>query len=614
MKLSILLTGLMLLGIIAGCGTDATPTATPVAGTPPTSTAAPAPTATPVPPTATPMVFHSQILTEHWGKATASIEERTFLSDVIVKARLDSAAADVLTFRAITYLKGTGPDRFAVRAETEGRNTQWDNQDGILFLKRLDGQTENFEFTDTTSWDTWKPGQGPTEYTGDLPEGYTVDSRNPVWLPIEGSGSSSQSRGDVTSRQPSADDNRPVITDYDNGTPKTSAQDAVLGAIRWTNIADSTSGGSGSHTRSANSGASSNQFPAEDIRNCLIGTLGALSNDRDVEAHFGRPPDYRHDFRFEIDSGAPTGTVVDEFDQQSYDRGPQTYTDYWEEGRDSDLFETVRTDDDNDASTGYILTVKTERPLPAGEYYFKHYGYPYIERACNASYENNFADTYVTVTAPPGTVHEAFFDPATTTAGVGYLAGTATTTGVLSPAGFSVRGRAITITGLTWHNGRVVLTLDRFGSWLDGFSFIEQDGTVGLRLAEVDATKDWTARTLTWEVSEQPWESGDELMMRMGPIPLPAVRNLTAERDSAGQVVLSWEVAYTAGVNGYKIWRYRPGRDDGPRIYVSDTLSTDTTFTDANSPVPNLTEYSVQAIDRVYNAGESSESVRIGSQ
>ena len=49
-------------------------------------------------------------------------------------------------------------------------------------------------------------------------------------------------------------------------------------------------------------------------------------------------------------------------------------------------------------------------------------------------------------------------------------------------------------------------------------------------------------------------------------------------------------------------------------IYVSDTLSTDTTYTDANSPVPNLTEYRVQAIDRVYNAGESSESVRVGSQ
>ena len=52
--------------------------------------------------------------------------------------------------------------------------------------------------------------------------------------------------------------------------------------------------------------------------------------------------------------------------------------------------------------------------------------------------------------------------------------------------------------------------------------------------------------------------------MRMGPIPLPAVRNLTAEANSAGEVVLRWEVAYGAGVSGYRIWRHRPGRDEGP--------------------------------------------------
>ena len=90
---------------------------------------------------------------------------------------------------------------------------------------------------------------------------------------------------------------------------------------------------------------------------------------------------------------------------------------------------------------------------------------------------------------------------------------------------------------------------------------------------------------------ERPWEPGDELMMRMGPIPLPGVRNLTAEANSAGEAVLRWEVAYRAGVSGYRIWRHRPGIDEGPRIYVSNTLSTDTTYTDANSPVPTLTEY-----------------------
>ena len=310
--------------------------------------------------------------------------------------------------------------------------------------------------------------------------------------------------------------------------------------------------------------------------------------------------------RFSVDSGAGRGTELFQWDfpidHNTVMSGNQKYNRYELSGSDAHLFNSRVYDDDNDSRNGYTADLITRRPLPVGVYRFTYHPYLYFYEPCGYHDNAEAREMIVTVTAPPGTVHEAFFDLATTTAGVGYLAGSATTTGVLKPVGFSVRGRAITITGLTWRDGRVVLTLDRFGSWLDGFSFIEPDGTVGLRLAEVDSTKDWTARTLTWEVSEQPWESGDELMLRMGPIPLPAVRNLTAEANSAGEVVLRWEVAYRAGVSGYRIWRHRPGRDDGPRIYVSDTLSTDTTYTDANSPVPNLTEYRVQAIDRVYNA------------
>ena len=258
-----------------------------------------------------------------------------------------------------------------------------------------------------------------------------------------------------------------------------------------------------------------------------------------------------------------------------------------------------------------MFTVR--RPLPAGTYEIRRREYPDAYKACEYAPDWAFTDFVVTVTAPAGTVHEAFFDPATTTAGVGFLAGS-TTTGVLEPAGFSMRGRDINITGLEWRNGQVVLSFDRIVQLSDGLSFIETDGTGGLYLSQYDDTEDLRARTATWDVPEQPWEPGDELMLRIGPIPLPGVRNLTAEANSAGEVVLRWEVAYRAGVNGYRIWRHRPGRDEGPRIYLSDTLSTDTTYTDANSPVPNLTEYRVQAIDRVYNAGESSESVRVGSQ
>ena len=261
---------------------------------------------------------------------------------------------------------------------------------------------------------------------------------------------------------------------------------------------------------------------------------------------------------------------------------------------DAHLFASRNIDDDNTPRNGYTYALTPARPLPAGTYSFKYKYYPHHRWTCEFDSPENSVYVDVTVTAPPGTVHEAFFDPATTTAGVGYLAGSATTTGVLEPAGFSMRGRDINLTGLEWREGQVVLSFDRTVQLSDGLSFIETDGTAGLYLSQYDATEDLRARTVTWQVSEQPWESGDELMLRIGPIPLPAVRNLTAERGSDGEVVLSWEVDYTAGVNGYRIWRYLPWRDEAPRVYVADTLSTDTTYTDAYASTSDLAEYSVQ--------------------
>ena len=646
---------LFLMGVVSGIACDTTPASdapTPTLSVPiPTempsgdlAVVEPSPSATPTSvPYIEPKPHILYIDRSHWGKATASIEERIFLSDVVVKARLASAENATLRFNAIQYLKGTGPTRFSVKASTEGRDTQWDNHDAILFLKRLTGETEeteDFKFTDTTSWNVWE-GTGleesmavPIAYTGNLPEGYTVGTRNPVWLPVSTSssasgGESSGASSESYSRSASPKDPDNIITEYSDGEPQTITLAKLQQTIQWATPPENGSvsgGGDGSGQRSANSAptASSTEhttggytYTAEEYALCIRNALEWIRWERDVEAH----PDPNHELKEPIhqEHNVESGTLARLFRsrEDSFGSGnprwTQWYDKYWLTGADADLFEARYGDDDNDAQTGYFYEVVARRPLPSGTYQVRFWRQIVSWAICDFM-PDNYGDLTIVVTAPPGTVHEAFFDPATTTAGVGYLATTSTTTGVLEPAGLSVRGRAITITGLTWQNGRVVLTLDRFGSWLDGFSFVEPDGTVGLRLAEVDATKDWTARTLTWEVSEQPWEPGDELMMRMGPIPLPAVRNLTAEANSAGEVVLRWEVAYRAGVSGYRIWRHRPGRDDGPRIYVSDTLSTDTTYTDANSLVPNLTEYRVQAIDRVYNAGESSESVRVGSQ
>ena len=600
---------------------------------------------------------HDSYAFTHSGAATASLEERIFAADVVVRARLVSTIDTGYTFTSVRYLKGTGPANFTVRADINRRTTQWDNQDAILFLTPLTGETADFEFANTTTivyFGTLEyatttegnyvlasgeripshlpngervpshvvhedgvrlpahgyGGNSYAVYSGDLNEGYSVSSRNPVWLPVVTS--SSQARSDGVT-PPKGGSN--VITEYDSssGVAQTVSESEFQNAVSWA-VGPATPGASESSGRSvARTPATTPEgFTAEDVDSCLRYALWRIREERDYIAHFGRTYWPSDPFQSETSSGSGRGVSLAsmEVDPKWAKRHPT----FQHAGDHGHLFETQIIDPDSDAFTGYTEMFTVRRPLPAGTYEIRRREYPDAYKACEYAPDWAFTDFVVTVTAPPGTLHEALFDPATTTAGVGYLATTSTTTGVLEPAGFSVRGRAITITGLTWRDGRVVLTLDRFGSWLDGFSFVETDGTVGLRLAEVDATKDWTARTLTWQVSEQPWEPGDELMMRMGPIPLPAVRNLTAEANSAGEVVLRWEVAYRAGVSGYRIWRHRPGRDDGPRIYVSDTLSTDTTYTDANTRLPNVTEYSVQAIGRGSDAGEKSEAVRIGGQ
>ena len=606
---ALVLAAVVLLAGLVSCGSPQEPTITV-----PTSAAVDVATPAPPEPTETArLTEEGDTLLYEGGDATALVQERIRLSDVVVKASLVSAREGMLTFQAIQYLKGTGPDRMTVEAETENRNTQWDNQDAVLFLKRLTGSTVDFSFTDSTHSEySW--GKVRT-YSGVLPEGYTVDSRNPVWLPIESSGASDLSLGRSTGGITTGD----VITEYSSdGRSETISQSDLRDAIDWvsgTAASGSTSWSSGVVTRST--ARTESTFTRQQILDCVEITLWTLQYERDSEALRGEPRPPRQK-EVELPSTYGKGWRIVAFESKQDLGGTlpgnQRYPEFKLTGRDAQHFGVEIWDADNNSRNGFGVKMINLRPLPAATYKVNMWTFWGLHKPCGYPLPHEPYQITVTSTAPPGTVHEAFFDPATTTSGVGFLAGSATTTGVLEPAGFSMRGRDINITGLEWRNGQVVLSFDRIVQLSDGLSFIETDGTAGLYLSQYDDTEDLRARTATWDVPEQLWEPGDELMLQIGPIPLPGVRNLTAERGSDREVVLSWEVEYTAGVNGYRIWRHQPGRDEGPRIYVSDTLSTDTTYTDANSPVPNLTEYRVQAIDRVYNAGESSESVRVGSE
>ena len=147
-------------------------------------------------------------------------------------------------------------------------------------------------------------------------------------------------------------------------------------------------------------------------------------------------------------------------------------------GRDEDMFDPR-----------WPGVAATARPLPAGVYQFNwaYRHHPYI--ICDAHPEDELKrlEVFVTVTAPAGTVHEAFFDPAA----IGQAVGADGSNGVLKPAAFTVGETTTALQGLKWQNGSVVLTLSPYtaltGNTID---FLALDGSLALSLGASDATAD----------------------------------------------------------------------------------------------------------------------------
>ena len=166
--------------------------------------------------------------------------------------------------------------------------------------------------------------------------------------------------------------------------------------------------------------------------------------------------------------------------------------------------------------------ISLARPLPAGEYKTYHAHLPYdMGSLCSGSIpevEMRRQELFVTVTAPAGTLHEAFFDPVE--AGKEIAADSAI--GVLDPAAFTdANGASATIQRIAWEAeaggvGTVKLTLSPHNS-IAGHTveFIALDGSVPLSLPVAEAQVDETNGTLTWKVESQPWQSGDKLMLRV---------------------------------------------------------------------------------------------------
>ena len=236
----------------------------------------------------------------------------------------------------------------------------------------------------------------------------------------------------------------------------------------------------------------------------------------------GRPPKQTSSA---IGSGQPAGTFAWEAQYgmtPSKDLAPKMG---WFEGSDAEIVRFDMVDFRPGGRFGWDFTrnVVTVRPLPAGSYRLLPLMIGYAGVAC--LYPDNFPDIGrsihihdLTVTAPKGTLHEAFFDPVAIESAVGADG----TNGVLKPAAFSVGNATTTLAGLKWENGAATLTLSPHAA-LDRYAldFIALDGSVTTTLAIADATVDSEAGTYSWTAANQPWQAGDKLMLRIRTTPSP---------------------------------------------------------------------------------------------
>ena len=241
---------------------------------------------------------------------------------------------------------------------------------------------------------------------------------------------------------------------------------------------------------------------------------------------YERRPYTPHHVEERMDSGLPAGSVfADIWDFPGLDH----FINYFK-GPDKHLFKDEKIDSNNDPADGYRLESRSRRPLPRGNYELEYYDVPLVALPCGyaplASYWT------IHVTAPAGTLHEAFFDPAA----IGGGAGADKDNGVLKPTAFSLAdGTGVSLQSVAWNPSAVEMRLAPHTP-LAGYhaDFIALDGAVSLRLDFDDAseTGEGDSRGLSWRVCVQPWRGGDLLMLRISESP-PGLPGATRDTDCA---------------------------------------------------------------------------------
>ena len=416
------------------------------------------------------------------------LSSRIFYSDVIVRASListnataenigtDSNGATVyrslleFNFRVLEYLKGAGGAEIIVfvtdqrdrtystmelaleasQSWDRDRNTQWDDREALIFAENT-AEASN---------------QATRYYLGYGYIGaYALDSKYRVWLPSVSSGAAGSA---------SSVDLRFLLEEPTSGQPETisvSEMKALMAKLEeWIN-------------------------KGEGVEGYLECIKASFFREARINGYKERGESLNSTYDFYLDSGLPVGTVLNEplpMDGK-----------WWLEGKDKLLFAIENG------------TLHTTRPLPTSEYrfYLSYQGPELIPCDYHPDEYKTRHENVVHVTAPDGTLHEAFFDPVTD----GSAIAADSSNGILKPASFTdINGASASLQRIEWASGTVKVKVSpHTGLAGQAVDFIELDGSVSLSLNVDDAAVDAAKNTLSWTVSSQPWHDGDKLMVRI---------------------------------------------------------------------------------------------------
>ena len=110
--------------------------------------------------------------------------------------------------------------------------------------------------------------------------------------------------------------------------------------------------------------------------------------------------------------------------------------------------------------------------------------------------------------------------------------------------------------------------------------------------------------TLPGPEEEEQEEAGDDQQTPQSPPAKPT--NLTATVNADGHIVLSWTAPNDDSITGYQVLRRLPSEGESALlVYVADTESTATTFTDTGVTAGVTHVYRVKAINAAGLSGWS---------